>query len=995
MKKILCIIAVALMGMAATFGQTVTLTFTCQNSDGGYLQPDSIIIENLTRNWSETIYYPDTVYTLNVGTSVPNYPNDNGMQVMPNPFDGSTRVNIQSSKTENVRMKITDMSGRVCAEYNGVLQEGSNLFSISLTTPQTYVLSVHTSSGIRSLKMENTGRAGANRIAYEGATVDKMPVVQLKSSSSHAFELGDEMRYRGHSFSKVSSEVRKEQTTDDNITLVFDTHGIACTGIPTVTDFDGNVYNTVQLGNQCWMRENMRTTHFPNGSEIPLAEEANSSSACRYIAVADSINIEGYLYNWLAAMNGANSSTANPSGIQGICPEGWHVPSDLEWIEMTNYVGQQSEYVCGDHFYGKSLAFQEGWTPHTSSCAVGNNQSSNNATGFSARPVGYFTSSYSGRSKYSHFWSSSEYGSSSANYKELNYANWYILDRTGDKGRGASVRCIMNDGRATVSTDAIIIQSDSTVLISGTVLSDVENTVTTRGVCWDIYVNPNLEDQHSNEGSGTGIFSSTVGGLSLGISYHARAYAVNSAGISYGNDVIFAIPNFSDAQPCSGAATVTDLDGNEYSTVQIGSQCWMAENLRATHYYDGMNISHHTPNQSLISSYGLYYDSWAVTRNSSNNSSSLVGLQGVCPLGWHVPSNSEWNQLINYAKSMSQYNCDNNSDYVAKALAGNTGWNTSDVTCAVGNDLSSNNILGFGAVPAGYWSSSYVQHGGENSYFWSATINNGSRSSVVMGYNVATIYISPNNAGISSVRCIRDISNTDYNWQPQPCPNATTVTDVDGNIYNTLQMGSQCWMAENLRTTHYADNTIIDNGNGLATSNTSGYYYQPTTSQVPNYNLSTYGLYYNWAAVMHGASASTTNPSDVQGICPTGWHVPNIAEWNHLFDFVGEYRQFQCAEDSNGIAKAMCSTSDWETSTMGCAVGNNPLYNNTTGFNILPTGYYSGGNTYNLVGSAAIFSATSQYNDTGFLYDASGADFSNYYMPIGPESGLPVRCIKD
>lgn len=978
MKKLLPIILIALSGIVTAYAQnSVTLTFVCQTTEGDYLQPDSIVIENLTRNWSETIYYPDTVYTLNVGTDVQNHPNDNGMQVMPNPFNGSTRVKIQSPRTENVKMKLSDISGRVCAEYNGVLQEGGNLFSITLSIPQMYVLSVQTSSGIRSLKMENVGRAGSNRITNEGTAGGCMPLIQLKSGSSHAFELGDEMRYRGHSSLIVSSEVRKNQTTDDNITLVFDTHGIACTGMPIVTDFDGNVYNTVQIGNQCWMRENIRSTHFPNGEEILLAQEAISSTACRYITVADSIGVDGYLYNWMAVMNGVSSSSANPSGVQGICPNGWHVPSELEWMDLVNYVKQQSEYG-GSNCYAKALAFQEGWTPYDVSWSVGYNQSSNNATGFSARPVGYFTSSYFGRSKHSHFWSSSEYGNNSANYIQLFYSWGHVLSQTGDKSRGASVRCVMNDGRATVSTDAIIIQSDSTALIGGTVVSEGGNTVTARGICWGVSENPNLDNLHSSEGSGTGSFSSTVNGLSMGTTYHARAYAVNSVGVSYGNDEVFIITNPIDGQPCPGAATVTDLDGNEYNTVQIGSQCWMSENLRATHYYDGMNISHHNPNQSLISTYGLYYDS--PVRYSSSNNSDPVGSQGVCPLGWHVPSNSEWNKLINYA---SQYNCNNNSNYVAKALAGNSGWNSSDVICAIGNDPFSNNVLGFGAVPAGYWSNSYVQHSNENSHFWSATKNNGSsRSYVNLSYDVATISILTSNAGDCSVRCIRDVSNTDYSWQPQPCPNATTVTDVDGNIYNTLQMGSQCWMAENLRTTHYSDSTNINNGNG--------YFYQPTTSQVPNYNLSTYGLYYNWTAVMHGTSASTSNPSGVQGLCPTGWHVPSSAEWDQLFDFVGGYRQFQCTEDSNNIAKALCSISDWETSTMNCAVGNNPSYNNTTGFNVLPAGLCNSG-AFHYAGAEAFFSTTEEDYCTSFWYDQSYANHMYLYHGIC----LTVRCVKD
>ena len=114
MKRTLFLIFFFLISLMASFAQnSVTLTFACRTTNGSYVQPDSILINNVTRNWTETIYYPDTVYTLTVGVGIQNRLPDKGMQVMPNPFDGTTRVNIQSSKTESVRMMLTDISGRV------------------------------------------------------------------------------------------------------------------------------------------------------------------------------------------------------------------------------------------------------------------------------------------------------------------------------------------------------------------------------------------------------------------------------------------------------------------------------------------------------------------------------------------------------------------------------------------------------------------------------------------------------------------------------------------------------------------------------------------------------------------------------------------------------------------------------------------------------------------------------------------------------------------
>ncbi|MBR4535035.1 MAG: hypothetical protein IKO62_00075 [Bacteroidales bacterium] len=108
----------------------------------------------------------------------------------------------------------------------------------------------------------------------------------------------------------------------------------------TVTDYDGNIYYTVQIGSQCWMKQNLRTTHYANGASIALGSSTSTTTAYRYYPNNNSSNVStyGYLYNWPAVMHGASSSSSNPSGVQCICPNGWHVPSDAEWVQLTNYV---------------------------------------------------------------------------------------------------------------------------------------------------------------------------------------------------------------------------------------------------------------------------------------------------------------------------------------------------------------------------------------------------------------------------------------------------------------------------------------------------------------------------------------------------------------------------------------------------------------------------------------------------------------------------------
>ena len=114
----------------------------------------------------------------------------------------------------------------------------------------------------------------------------------------------------------------------------------------TVTDIDNNTYRTVKIGNQVWMAENLKTTHYPDGREIRQitsssywANLSNNNTAdffCYYFNnMSGEKDIYGTLYTYAAAMgDNAVSSNRNPSGIQGVCPSGWHLPSEGEWEEL-------------------------------------------------------------------------------------------------------------------------------------------------------------------------------------------------------------------------------------------------------------------------------------------------------------------------------------------------------------------------------------------------------------------------------------------------------------------------------------------------------------------------------------------------------------------------------------------------------------------------------------------------------------------------------------
>lgn len=216
-------------------------------------------------------------------------------------------------------------------------------------------------------------------------------------------------------------------------------------------------------------------------------------------------------------------------------------------------------------------------------------------------------------------------------------------------------------------------------------------------------------------------------------------------------------------------------------------------------------------------------------------------------------------------------------------------------------------------------------------------------------------------------------------YNSQPCAGTSTVTDYDGNVYSTIQIGQQCWMAENLRTTHYADGEIIPIGSAC---------YYPNGNAG---NRSQYGLLYTWYTATRNVS-SGSNPSGVQGACPYGWHVPSDAEWDQLLS----QPQIRVCP-----AKALATKFGWNISTTPCSPGFENWYNNGSGFNAAPAGQYNNG--YGDFGSVALFCNATERggNDLWYRYlryDGSGVgrggDYGNTTHNVKAH-GYSVRCLRD
>ena len=231
--------------------------------------------------------------------------------------------------------------------------------------------------------------------------------------------------------------------------------------ISAVRDHQNNSYAVVQIGNQCWLKENMRCTTSPTtGANMVQNPASGASSTVRRAYYYDNnptnaANGYGLLYNWPAAMDG--STTA---GTRGICPEGWHLPTDAEWTAMMNAAVAEHQpgvtpnpaFSTAGEFGGDEntaiSAMLSGGTDwltddgHAGPGAYGH--ALRNTTGFSAVPAGVYAGSFGYRGQYVSYWSSSAYGGSTAWYRGLYYVSAGVDRDYVLKEIAISVRCLRN-----------------------------------------------------------------------------------------------------------------------------------------------------------------------------------------------------------------------------------------------------------------------------------------------------------------------------------------------------------------------------------------------------------------------------------------------------------------------------------------------------------------------------------------------------------------------
>lgn len=218
---------------------------------------------------------------------------------------------------------------------------------------------------------------------------------------------------------------------------------------------DNHQYHYLPIGTQTWMMENL--AYMPAVSSVSTGSDTEkhyyvygyNGTIVTDAKEEDNYTTYGVLYNWPASMDGASSSTSVPSGVQGICPQGWHLPSDAEWTVLTDFLTNNGYgYDGSGDDIGKSMAALSGWTTFGFAGTIGNDQGSNNLSGFTALPGGfrnYLYGRFYNLGYDAYFWSASENDTPDAWYRILYYDRYGVGRYYSDRSHGFSVRCLKDN----------------------------------------------------------------------------------------------------------------------------------------------------------------------------------------------------------------------------------------------------------------------------------------------------------------------------------------------------------------------------------------------------------------------------------------------------------------------------------------------------------------------------------------------------------------------
>jgi uncharacterized protein (TIGR02145 family) len=473
----------------------------------------------------------------------------------------------------------------------------------------------------------------------------------------------------------------------------------------------GQNYNTILIGNQCWIQQNMNVGTIAD--ESGQTNDGIIQKFC-YNNLSSNCAIYGGLYQWNEMMQYSTTP-----GAQGICPAGWYLPTDNDWCTLTTFL--DNTVNCGDVNSKAGGQMKEVGITHW----LSPNRNADNHSKFTALPGGgliYPSVTYDNTGELADFWSSTQGNGNNASCRQLFYDQSYVGNSTIDKSSFQSVRCMKDCTPPSAPVQGTHVPSTKQIIWNWSTVPDA------LGYRWN-YTN----DYNSASELGTNSYTET--GLSGNTTYTRYVWAYKDGSYSTATMLtetttpgVVCPDHVIDNRPLGGNIT--------YDVIQICSQCWMKQNLNYGQFQP--DSSQPSYNDQLpekycyggylynCTTYGGLYE-WAEALNyghgASNNSSYNYNdtVRGLCPPGWRIPTMDDFSTLLTFFPPPNPSPYSNEAGIYLKE-SGNQHWFYSPLS-------TGNNGSNFTALPSGFitpYQGYYGEHPlsteqGSDGYFWTST----------------------------------------------------------------------------------------------------------------------------------------------------------------------------------------------------------------------------------------------------------------------------------
>ena len=493
-----------------------------------------------------------------------------------------------------------------------------------------------------------------------------------------------------------------------------------------------------------------------------------------------------------------------------------------------------------------------------------------------------------------------------------------------------------------LTTRELLNITNTTATGGGSITNDGGSSITAKGICWGTSPNPTISDSKTTDGTGTTTFTSFITGLSASVTYYVRAYATNSTGTGYGNQQTFTTSSTSNTLPVVTSTSVTGL-----TTIQ------------AT-----FNAEVNSQGGGTVTERGAV---WNTSGNPTVNSNQVPSGAGTGVYTATITGLSGGSNYYIRAYAINNFGINYGIEIPFRTLSGLATLTTNNVITQSTTASSGGNITDYGgstiSVRGVVWNTTGTPTISDSKTTDGSTI--GSYVSNLTALIPSTTYYvrayATNNTG------------TAYGNQQTFTTTATsrTVTDIDGNTYNTVQIGTQVWMSENLKTSRYRNGGSIPYvlGNSAWAALTTGAWsnYDHDAANDP-----IYGKLYNWYTTLGDT------------LCPTGWGIPTDAEWTTLTTYLG-------GEIVAGGKMKSVGTTYWNSPNTGAT--------NESGFSALPGGARYSDGSFVRVRDYAIFWSANDLSDNYSLTCYLKFNFSFVDRTVdttyAKSYGASVRCLRD